>query len=311
MNRWMRLILAGLGILIVAALVVLNVVSRKEAIDFVQITLEERQQRTLEEADLVQSPEGYGLPYEDSLVTTADGLRLVGWYVPSENGAAVMLVHGYEEPRYLMLEEAAMLHRHGYGALLVSVRAHDASEGDKASFGCGDREMADLDAWFRFLAGRADVEAGRIGILGQSMGGSLVIQYARQNPEVRAVVAHSPFSSVPDTVQTVVTWKTGLPGWLFSPFMLFWAGQEIDCDLASVSAKDWVGDISPRPVFILDAGQDEVISQDSGEVLYAAAGEPKEWWLCEECKHHELDTVRPQEFEEKVVGFFDRHLQAP
>ena len=308
MKRWMVWLLGILGLLVAAVLVVLNVIARKEAVNFVRITPEERRQRTIDEANLIQSPSGYGLPFEDVTVTSADGVGLVGWYVPSSNGAVVMLVPGYEEPRYLMLEEADMLYRHGYGAMLLSVRAHDLSEGNMASFGCGNREMADLDAWYQYLLTRSDADPGRIGLLGQSMGGSLAIQYARQNGQIRAVVAHSPFSSVPDTVQTVVQWKTGLPGWLFAPFMLFWASREIDCDIASVSAKDWVGDISPRPVFILDAGQDEVVSEKSSELIFDAAGEPKQWWQCAECKHHELDTVRPQEFEEKVVGFFDQYL---
>jgi len=310
MAKWFRISLMVIAGLALAALVAINTVSRKEAVNFVRYTPEERLQRTQEESDLIQSPSGYGLPYEDVVVTNASGMKLVGWFVPSQNGAVVMLLPGYEEPRYLMLEEADMLYRHGYGALLMSVRAHDLSDGDLVSFGCGGREMEDIDAWYQYLLTRPDLDQGRIGILGQSMGGSLVIQYARLNERIRAVVAHSPFSSVPDTVQTAVTWKTGLPGWLFAPFMLFWAERETGCDLSSVSARDWIGEISPRPVFILDAGMDEVVSKNSGEMLLQAAGEPKEWWFCEECKHHEFDTTRPREFEEKVIGFFDRYLQA-
>ena len=158
------------------------------------------------------------------------------------------------------------------------------------------------------LIARPDVDPARIGILGQSMGGSLVIQYARENPTLRAVVAHSAFSSVNDTVETAVTWKTGLPGAVFAPFMLFWAQRDIDCDLRSVSAVDWIGDISPRPVFVLSAGLDNILPPDAGERLFAAAGEPKEYWECPECGHHEFDTMRPREFEQRVIGFFDQHL---
>src|SRR6266508_5084903 len=32
--------------------------------------------------------------YEDVSFTTADGLTLVGWYVPSRNGAAIIALHG-------------------------------------------------------------------------------------------------------------------------------------------------------------------------------------------------------------------------
>ena len=54
-----------------------------------------------------------------------DGLRLVGWYVPTQNGAVVLAQHGYKSQRGEMLDEAAMLHRHGYGVLITTIRAHD------------------------------------------------------------------------------------------------------------------------------------------------------------------------------------------
>jgi len=144
----------------------------------------------------------FGLVYEDVSVTTPDGLKLVGWYVPSQNGAAIMAQHGYTSDRRELLEEAAMLNKHGYGVLLTSVRAHDLSDGEVISFGFN--EMQDLEAWYQYLRKRGEVDPDRIGILGNSMGGSLVIQYAAQNDNIRATVAHSAFSSLDDTVATSV-----------------------------------------------------------------------------------------------------------
>jgi pimeloyl-ACP methyl ester carboxylesterase len=126
-----------------------------------------------------------------------------------------------------------------------------------------------------------------------------------------AVVAHSPFSSVEDIIDTLVVWETGWPPWLarmVGGSVLFWAGREIDCDLSMVSAKEWIGDISPRAVFILHGENDRHVPADSGEVLYAAAGEPKEYWFCPDSGHHECDTDYPQEFESRIIGFFDQYL---
>src|SRR5215217_7801756 len=58
------------------------------------------------------------MTYEDVRFPTADGLMLVGWYVPSRNGAAIIALHGSGGNRTATLEHGAMLARHGYGVLL-------------------------------------------------------------------------------------------------------------------------------------------------------------------------------------------------
>jgi fermentation-respiration switch protein FrsA (DUF1100 family) len=205
-----------------------------------------------------------------------------------------------------MLNEAEMLYRHGYGVLISSVRAHDASDGEQISFGY--REMQDLEAWYQYVLTRAEVKPDRIGILGNSMGGSLVIQYAAQNPNIEAVAANSAFSSLNDTVATSVTHFTGLPPFPFAPLILFWGEQEGGFKASEIDAKKWISQLSPRPVFLMQGGADTVISVNSGELLYAAAGEPKELWYEPALGHTMFDESLPQEYEQRVIGFFDKYL---
>jgi alpha-beta hydrolase superfamily lysophospholipase len=314
----------GLGVIVGLAVVLfvgVNIYCRNEVLDFVHFTSEEQQERWEEEVGsekgpngdgiLFMLPEDAGLAYEEVTVTSSDGMTLNGWYMPSANGAAVMLMHGMHEFPYHMMEEAGMLQRYGFGALLISVRDHNFGDGDTISFGCDDREMADLEAWYQYLIQQDGIDPDKIGILGQSMGGLLVIQYAQKNENIKAVVAHSTLSSVSDTVETAVAWRTGLPLWaagLLAGDMMFWMEQELDCDFSEVSAKDLIGDISPRPVFIMHAENDEVVAPDSGELLMAAAGDPKTYWVCAGSFHHECDTDYPQEFEERIIGFFSQYL---
>ena len=56
-----------------------------------------------------------GRPHVDVSLTTSDGLRLAGWYVPSRSGAAVIAFPGRRGP----VRHARMLVRHGYGVLLL------------------------------------------------------------------------------------------------------------------------------------------------------------------------------------------------
>lgn len=252
------------------------------------------------------TPAAYGLDYEDVLITSTDEMHLLGWYIPSQNGAAVIAQHGYKNNRGEMLNEAALLARHGYGVLLSSVRAHDYSDGERISFGI--KEMDDLEAWYQYLLTRADVDPDRIGVLGNSYGGSLVIQYASQNPAVKAVVANSSFSSLDDTVTTSVSYFTGLPPYPFAPMIVWWAEREGGFQTSDIDTAAWVGQISPRPILLMQGGADIIVSPTSGERLYAAAGEPKQLWYEEDLGHTMFDSARPREYESRVIQFFDRYL---
>lgn len=239
-------------------------------------------------------------------VTTADGLRLAGWYVPSTNGAAVLAVHGYRSSRAEMTGTALMLHERGYGVLLASTRGHDASEGEQITFGY--REMADLEAWYQYLLTRKDVNPDRIGAIGNSMGGGLVILYAARNPRIRAVVSNCGFSSLEDVVNTSVRKLTRLPTIPFAPLIVWSAELQTGGRPAHLNAKAAIRKLSPRPVLLMQGGADDTIPPQSGQWLYDAAGEPKELWFDPKVIHCGFEGLRYAEFVERVGGFFDKYL---
>ena len=133
------------------------------------------------------TPANYGLTYRDVEFDTTDDVRIAGWYIPSSNGAAVVLRHGSGSTRSDVLEQAASISRGGYGVLLTDARGHGQSGGRAMDFGWyGD---ADTAAAVTFLAGQPDVDHDRIGVVGMSMGGEEAIGAAAADPRIRAVVA--------------------------------------------------------------------------------------------------------------------------
>lgn len=286
------------GLLLIAAVAVL-LVTKSEAHNLIMAPMATR---SLPE----ETPANYNMPFEDVTLTSADGLKLVGWFVPSQNGAVVILQHGYKSTREELLNEAEMLYRNGYGSLLTTVRAHDYSEGEMITFGM--HEVQDMDAWYQYLLTRDDIDTNRIGMLGNSFGGMLVIQYAAQNQNIKAVVADSAFSSLNDTVSTSVTYFSDLPTFPFVPLIVYWAERETGFKTEDIDATKWIAQISPRPVFLMQGGADVVISANSGQRLYDAAGEPKELWFEPALGHVDFDSDRADEFERRVVGFFDHYL---
>jgi fermentation-respiration switch protein FrsA (DUF1100 family) len=174
----------------------------------------------------------------------------------------------------------------------------------------GMHEVQDMDAWYQYLLTRDDIDPDRIGMLGNSFGGMLVIQYAAQNQNIKAVVADSAFSSLNDTVSTSVTYFTDLPAFPFAPLIVYWAERETGFRTEDIDATKWIAQISPRPVFLMQGGADVVISANSGQRLYDAAGEPKELWFEPNLGHVDFDSDKAGEFERRVVEFFDQFLLA-
>jgi uncharacterized protein len=289
-------VLAGILLVVTAGLLWKT---RAEAYDLLHAPMETRKFPE-------ETPADYSLPFEEITVTNPDGMELASWFIPSENGAVIIMQHGYKSTRKELLNEAEMMRRNGYGVLITSVRAHDHSEGDLITLGV--YEMDDMEAWYQYLLTRDDIDHEKIGILGNSYGGMLAIQYAAQNENIKAVVANSSFSSMPDTVATSVKHFTGLPEFPFVPLIVFWAEQDTGLKMEAIDAVRWMPLISPRPVFLMQGGADTVISPSSGQILYDAANEPKELWFDPELGHVKFDTERAGEYEARVAAFFDQYL---
>ena len=162
MNQGLKISLIVFIILFAVVFFALVIVTRSQAVDIVNHPPEER-------PEIKETPEDYGMIYEKVSVTTEDGLKLYGWYIPGENGATIMVEHGSPGGRQDGLYEAGFLNEGGYGVLLGSFRAHDECEGELISFGY--HEQKDIAAWHQYLLGRDDVDPERIGLFGESMGG--------------------------------------------------------------------------------------------------------------------------------------------
>jgi peptidoglycan/xylan/chitin deacetylase (PgdA/CDA1 family) len=123
----------------------------------------------------------------DVAFTTPDGVRLAAWYVPGQNGAAVILMHGSHGTRTSELPYLRFLAQRGYAVLAVDARGDGESGGKPNALGWyGDRDVAGA---YRFLSHQPGVDPHRIAGLGLSMGAEELLRAAAQGVPLQAVVA--------------------------------------------------------------------------------------------------------------------------
>ena len=145
---------------------------------------------TLFAVDLLAKPRAaidqaaLGLPHARVTFPADDGIRLSGWYVPSRNGAAIVLVHGGGGDRQGTILHARMLANAGYGVLLYDARGRGESEGQENA--AGWRWDRDVRGAVSFLTSRG---IDHIGLLGLSTGAEAVVTEAASDKRVEAVVA--------------------------------------------------------------------------------------------------------------------------
>jgi uncharacterized protein len=243
-----------------------------------------------------------GAAHENVAFTTSDGLRLQGWFVPSRNGATVIAFPGRSGPQ----KQTRMLARHGYGVLLFDRRGEGASDGDPNAFGWGgDR---DLHAAAAYLRSRSDVDPTRIGAIGLSVGGEMLIHAAAHSDAFTAIVSEGASGqSLRDELANpgLSDRLLGLP----TQVSLTAALTVFTNELPPPSLESEVAKIAPTPVFFI-YGEHGQSGTETGpnKAFHAAAREPKQIWEVPEGQHIAGITTRPQEYERRVVGFFDRAL---
>lgn len=241
-----------------------------------------------------------GRPYEQVSMRATDGVKLAGWYVPSRNGAAVIVFPGRQGP----VRHARMLARHGYGVLLLDRRGEGASEGDFNARGWGGEP--DLSAAVTYLRRRPDVQRGRIGGLGLSVGGELLLQTAAHDGRLRAVVSEGAGrQSLRDQLQTPDAPKA--LRWLSPMTVETAAGVVLANHWPPAGLVDVMPRIAPRPVLLIRGGRGNA-DEELNPIYKNAGGDTVSLWTIPQAGHTGGLSALPGGYERRVVGFFDHAL---
>lgn len=230
-------------------------------------------------------PEGdwqpIGLQFEDAWFTSADGTRLHGWYVPSEQPVAVVLFcHGNGgnlSHRNELLQTMQQLV--GATVLAFDYRGYGRSEGTPHEAGI----LADARAARAWLAEKAGVAERDIVLMGESLGGAVAVDLAARDG-ARGLVLEDTFTSLPDMAALHYPW---LPArWLMR--------HRLD-------SLSLIGQYH-GPLLQIHGDADTVVPYSTGQKLFAAANEPKKFLTQAGADHND---PRSMEFYRELKTFLE------
>jgi len=251
------------------------------------------------------TPADMGFSYEDVSILTADGVQLSAWYLPSANGAAVVLLPGAGSTRSSVLPQAAVLGRHGYGVLMLDTRGHGSSAGVAMDAGWyGD---LDISAAVSFLAVRPDVRDGRIGAVGMSMGGEQAVAAAGSDPRIRAVVSEG--TTGMQMADHAWLDHYGAAGSLTQglDWITYTAAGLLSHAPKPMPLRDAIVSAAPHPVLLIAAGNvaDEALA---GQWFQQASPTTVELWVVPNAGHTGGLATDPAQWQSRVTQFMDDAL---
>lgn len=252
-----------------------------------------------------ETPGSYGHSFEDLVLEARARGQFRAYFITGSNRAAIIIPPPYGGGRGARLPEADVLARHGYAVLAFESR-RCAGMG---ALSLGYKETDEVGDALDYLRTRADVDPDRIGILGFSSAGATAVMSAARYPALRAVVAEGGYGDFAEGTIGLGIGEDRLLERVFKQSLNLSYTLITGVDIDKLSPIDSIGDIEPRPILLVYGSRER--SLQGAQRQLAAAGDHADLWIVEGAGHGNYLDIAPQEYEARVVTFFDEALNIP
>lgn len=232
------------------------------------------------------------------------GATIKGWFIKGETEkGAVVIMHGLRSNRLQLVERIRFLSKVGFTVLAFDFQGSGESVGEKLTFGY--LESRDANASIKFLKQKSPRE--KIGVLGISMGGAAFL--LQKEPEKANALI---LEMIYPTMQKAIENRLNL--WLFSGAdnLSFLMTRQFPLRLGvSVDELRPLDKIQQFncPIFVIAGENDRHTTLAESRQLFDTANQPKEIWIVPQAEHGDLHKNAPQDYEQKVLQFFEKTLR--
>lgn len=261
--------------------------------------------------------DNYRTELQEVAVNATDGALLKAWYVEPEhfNGRAVLLLHGITDNREGVAGYGRIFLDRGYSVLLPDARDHGESGGDLATYGI--KEAGDIQRWVSWLYAGHLHSSDCVYGFGESYGAALLLQALAVEHRFCAVAVESSFSTVREMSYERVSgplhlgpWFGRTVGWPVLESALLYSKMRYGLDLLQPSPLYGVTH-SKVPVLLIHGMNDQSISPEHSKILARAAPDHVQLWLVPNAGHTMAWAASHQEFEARVLTWFEQHQNSP
>jgi dipeptidyl aminopeptidase/acylaminoacyl peptidase len=165
----------------------------------------------------------------------------------------------------------------------------------------------DVAGALNFLQERPDVDPERIGGLGLSTGADVLFEVAAEDRNLKAVVADGATAESFSDYRNIKGLDAAAPYW----WTMYAAARVLSGVAPGEPLNELVARVSPTPLLLISTGGSLPAELDANRVYADAAREPVEFWELPDVDHTAAIRERPDEYERRVVGFFDQAILEP
>ena len=208
--------------------------------------------------DIIDTPESAGLAYESVSFTSADGVTLSGWFVPTTDVAGskgtILFCHGNAGNISTRVSTVQVFNRMGLSVFIFDYRGFGESKGKPSEEGT----YQDAEAARRYLIEERKVSNDELIIVGRSLGGPIAAWLARKHPP-KALALENTFTKIGDVAAHHYPWMP--VRWLLR---------------YNYNTSDYISGLE-CPLLVLHSPDDWTVPFKFGRKLYEGAREPKQF----------------------------------
>lgn len=269
-----------------------------------------------------RGPADFGLKGEVVSLRSTDGISLKAWWLPAVGSARanVIIAHGVDHTRQVMLPRAVFLVRGGYNVLALDLRGHGESAAQYAS--PGYLESRDVLGAIEYVRERG--EHAPIVLLGLSYGAAAVLLAAAKSQDVTAVIADGVYPSGADVFENInrgiardrrmstalraIAFVATCPGIPTSAALVYYArtGVWLGPDLLNVLS--YAAQIRVPALFISGARDWIVPTDQVRKVMAAVPSGRKSLVIIPDAQHDTTFSTAPALYQNAVLSFLDSNL---
>jgi len=265
-----------------------------------------------------KTPEEYGFEVEEKRLNTSDNYEIQIYEVIKDNSKGIVIMFtGIMNPSVTyMYGLAQLMYDSGYASILVDVRGHGESDGDKITFAV--EEIKDAQAVVDYINSNPKYSDKPIIAMGVSMGGAVAVNAASTIDDIDGLISMSAYSSWSDVAIDTLE-VGGYPRWfanLIKPGIEIHGLLSYGLDFIEYRPEETIKQIGDKPILFMHSEEDDQVPIGNFYRLYENyKGDNAEVWIREGGAHFilhgvGLDNPYPdEEYCEKVIKYLEKNFE--